>query len=110
MRRIFSAVVLAAFPIAAFAATVVPSNVVASASTYDGQNITLTGTVSNFETKKTAIGEYTRFNLCDTKCILVLDKTSQPHTDNTSVTVTGTFHASYKGPHKMWSDVLTIGY
>lgn len=110
MRPIFLAVVLAALPIAAFAATVAPSTVVASTSTYDGQSITLTGTVSNFETKETAIGEYTRFNLCDTKRILVLDKASQPPTDNTSVTVTGTFHASYKGPHKMWSDVLTIGF
>lgn len=110
MRRIFLAVVLAALPIAAVAATVAPSTVVASTSTYDGQSITLTGTVSNFETKKTAIGEYTKFDLCDTKCITVLDKTSQPHTNNASATVTGTFHASYKGPHKMWSDVLTIGF
>ena len=110
MHRFFLAVFLVALPIAAVAATLAPSVIVATPSSYDGHTLTVTGTVSEFKTKDTAMGDFTKFSLCDSKCILVVDKTSQPHADSTSATVTGTFHESYKGPKKQWTNVLTIGF
>jgi hypothetical protein len=110
MHRLFLAAMLAALPIAAVAATLAPSAIVANPSTYDGQNVTVAGTVSKFKTKQSAVGEFTRFELCDTKCILVVDKTAQAHTDGSSVTVSGTFHASYKGPKATMTNVVTVGF
>jgi hypothetical protein len=109
MRRFFLTALLAALPIAAVAATLVPSAIVASPSTYDGQTVTVSGTVSNFMSKSTAMGQFSAFQLCDSKCINVIDKTNQTHANGSTTTVTGTFHASFKAPHKTWSNALTIG-
>jgi hypothetical protein len=109
MSRIFLAAILAAFPIAVAAATLAPSAVVAGASTYNGQTVTVSGKVSNFQSKNTALGQFTAFQLCDAQCINVLDKTSQPHANDTMATVTGTFHSTFKAPHKTWTNTLTIG-
>jgi hypothetical protein len=111
MRRLFLFMILAGLPIvAAAAAPIVPSAIVANPSAYDGHTVTVAGSVTHFRTRDTAIGNFTMFNLCDSQCIVVVDKTSQPHTDNSAVTVTGLFHASFQGPKKMWSNVLTIGF
>lgn len=110
MGRLLLSVALAALPIVAAAATVPPSVIVANPSLYDGKGATVTGTVSNFKTRDTAIGNFTRFQLCDTQCITVMDKTMQPHSNGTTVTVSGTFHASFQGPKKTLTDVLTIGF
>jgi hypothetical protein len=97
-------------PIAVAAANLTPSIVLATPSTYDGKSIAVSGTVSDFTTRNTDLGNFTKFSLCDTKCITVLDKGQQSHADKSTVTVTGTFHASFKGPHKVWTDVLMIGF
>ena len=88
MRRFFLTALLAALPIVAAAATIVPSAIVASPSTYDGQTVTVSGTVSNFMSKSTAMGKFSDFQLCDSKCITVLDKTSQTHANGSTATVT----------------------
>ncbi|HVN69237.1 MAG TPA: hypothetical protein VMU38_06290 [Candidatus Binatia bacterium] len=109
MSRLFLAALLAVLPIAAVAATLAPSAIVATPSTYDGQTVTVAGTVQNFMSKDTAMGKFSGFQLCDSKCINVIDKTNQSHTNGSSATVTGTFHASFKAPHKTWSNALVIG-
>ncbi len=109
MRRFFLTALLAALPIAVAAATLAPSAILASPSTYDGQTVTVSGTVSNFMSKSTAMGQFSGFQLCDSKCINVIDKTNQTHANGSSATVTGTFHVSFKAPHKTWSNALTIG-
>lgn len=110
MHRYFLAVVLAALPIAvSAAATYAPSAVVANPTAVDGQTITVTGTVSNFKSQSTAMGQWSGFQLCDAKCIVVIDKTNQTHANGSSTTVTGVFHATFKGPHKTWTDALLIG-
>lgn len=110
MRRFLLSIVFAGLPIALAAATLTPSLIVANPSMYNGKGVTVSGTVSNFRTKDTAIGNFTRFSLCDTQCIIVIDKTMQSHGDNTAVTVSGTFHVSYQGPKKAMTNVLTIGF
>jgi hypothetical protein len=110
MYRFFLAALLAALPIAVAAyPTVAPSALVASPSTYDGQTLTVTGTVQNFMSKKTAMGQFSGYQLCDAKCINVIDKTNQQHSNGSTATVSGVFHASFKGPHKTWSNALLIG-
>jgi hypothetical protein len=110
MRRFLLSAVLAALPIAVAAATLAPSVIVANPSMYDGKSVTVSGTVSNFKTKDTAIGNFTRFSLCDTQCITVVDKTMASHAANSTATISGTFHASYQGPKKTWTNVLTVGF
>jgi hypothetical protein len=111
MHRFFLAAFFAAFPIAAVATTTLtPSTVVGTPATYDGQTIMVAGTVQNIKTRNTeATGQITVFELCDTKCIHVVDKTSQTRSDNSSATVSGTFHASFKTPTKTRKNVLIIG-
>ena len=109
MRRFFLAALLAALPVAAIAATLAPSAILANPSTYDGQSVTVAGTVSNFTSKSTAMGQFTVFQLCDSKCVNVLDKTNQTHANGSTATITGMFHVSFKAPHKTWSNVVTIG-
>ncbi|MGB6714962.1 MAG: hypothetical protein WBE30_15170 [Candidatus Cybelea sp.] len=104
------AALLAALPVAVAAyPTVAPSALIAGPSTYDGQTVTVTGTVQNFMSKTTAMGHFSGYQLCDTKCINVIDKTNQQHSNGTTATVTGMFHASFKAPHKTWSNALLIG-
>jgi hypothetical protein len=79
MRRFFVAVLLATLPIAAAAATLAPSAILANPSAYDGQTVTVAGTVSGVESKSTAMGAFTTYQLCDAKCISVIDKTKVSH-------------------------------
>ncbi|MFZ0031664.1 MAG: hypothetical protein WAK84_07320 [Candidatus Cybelea sp.] len=111
MHRFFLAALLAALPIAAVAmTTLTPSTVVGAPATYDGQTIMVAGTVQNIKTKNTeAMGQITVFELCDTKCIHVFDKTNQTRSSGSSATVTGMFHASFKTPTKTRKNVLIIG-
>jgi hypothetical protein len=110
MRRFFLAAVLAALPIAALAATLVPSALVGTPATYDNQTVTVAGTVADVRSHNTeALGQVTAFQLCDTKCINVFDKTNQSRTAGSSATVTGLFHATFKAPKKTWNNVLIIG-
>ena len=111
MHRYLTAFALAALPIAAIAATLVPSAIVASPSTYDGQTVTVSGTVSNYKThQSTAGGEVARFDLCDSKCVVVIDRTAQTHADNSTATVTGKFHASLQRPKTTLTNVITVGF
>jgi hypothetical protein len=110
MRRFFLAAVLAALPIAALAATLAPSALAGTPATYDNQTVTVAGTVQDVRSHNTeALGQVTAFQLCDTKCINVFDKTNQSRTAGSSATVTGQFHATFKAPKKTWNNVLIIG-
>lgn len=132
MRRFLLCAVLAALPIAAAAATLTPSLVLANPSMYDGRVITVSGTVKDFTTRNTDLGNFTKFSLCDANaspagvatarpapmqtpttgkaCITVIDKTKKPYDNKSAVTVNGTWRVSFKGPHKTWTNTLTIGF
>lgn len=109
MRSISAAAILAALiPAAALAAALAPSAVVANASTYDGKSVTVSGKVSNFQTSNTMMGTVAGFQLCDTKCVVVIDQTNHARSNGSTATVTGTFHTSYKGPHKTFTNAIII--
>ena len=109
MHRLFLAAILAAFPVVAGAATtMVPSTLANNPAMYDGQTVTVAGTVSDFHSRNTAMGQFSGFQLCDSRCIMVIDKTNQSRSNGSTATVTGVFHASFKGPKKTWTNALLI--
>lgn len=85
-----------------------PSAIVASPSTYDGKSVTVTGTVSNFQTSKTMMGSVAGYQLCDAQCVVVIDETNTTQTNGSSATVTGTFHATFKAPRKTFTNAVVI--
>jgi hypothetical protein len=109
MRRFLTAALLSALPVAALAAALAPSAVLAGASSYDGKTITVTGKVSNYQTSQTPMGPVAGFQLCDSKCVVVIDKTNQSHGNGSMATVTGTFHVTFKGPRKTFNNAVVIG-
>jgi hypothetical protein len=110
MSRILFAAALSLAPaIAAAAGALAPSTIVASPSAYDGKSVTVTGKVSNFQVSQTPMGAVAGFQLCDFKCVVVIDKTDQSRSNGASATVTGTFHVTFKGPRKTFNNAIVIG-
>ena len=110
MRRVCLTAIFGVLPAIALAAALGPSTIVASPSTYDGKTVTVTGKVSNFQTSKTMMGTVAGFQLCDSKCVVVIDKTNQSRTNGSSATVTGTFHVSFSGPKKTFKNAVVVGH
>jgi len=109
MKRLILALTLAAAPALALAAALVPSTIVANPAAYDGKSVTVTGKVGSFQTSSTPMGPVAGFQLCDAKCVVVIDKTNAARTDGSTATVTGTFHATFKGPRKTFTNAVVIG-
>jgi len=93
---------------AAFAAGLAPSAIVAKASSYDGKSVTVTGKVANFQTSQTLRGTVAGYQLCDTKCVVVIDETNHAQTNGSQATVTGTFHVTFSGPRKTFNNAVVI--
>jgi hypothetical protein len=109
MRRTMLAAFLSAAPVLALAAgALAPSAIVANPATYDGKSVTVTGKVSNFQTSSTPMGQVAGFQLCDSKCIVVIDKTNKSHSNGSTATVSGTFHVTFKGPRKTFNNAIVI--
>ena len=108
MRGFVFAIVLAALPAIALAATLMPSTLVANPSSYDGKTVTVEGTVSNFQTSSTLMGKVAGFQLCDSKCIVVVDKTAATRSNGATATVTGVFHTSFSGPKRTFKNAVVI--
>ena len=109
MRRVILAALLSSAPaLAAAAGALAPSAIVANPSMYDGKSITVAGKVSNFQTSSTPMGQVAGFQLCDSKCVVVIDKTNQTHSNGATATVTGTFHVTFKGPRKTFNNAVVV--
>jgi hypothetical protein len=91
------------------AGAVSPSAIVANPSSYDGKTVTVTGKISSFQTSSTPMGQVAGFQLCDSKCVVVIDKTNQSRSNGATATITGTFHATFKGPRKTFTNAVVIG-
>ncbi len=96
----------AALPAAA--ADLAPSTLVASPSTYEGKAVSVAGTVAKYQTSKTLMGMVAAYQLCDTKCIVVIDETNTAHKDGDKVTVSGTFQTTFKGRQRSFKNVVVI--
>jgi hypothetical protein len=99
----------AAAPVApAFAADLTPSAILASPATYEAKDVSVAGTVAKYQTTKTMMGTVAAFQLCDEKCIVVIDETATAHKDGDKVTVAGTFQSSFKGPKRSFKNVVVV--
>ena len=105
-----SAAFVLAFGIAlpALASGTTPSKILANPSSFQGKAVTVTGKVSHFQTSKTMIGTVAAFQLCDTKCVVVIDETNGSHHDGEQATVSGTFQTKFKGPRRSFSNAVVI--
>lgn len=90
------------------AQSVAPSALSADPSTYDGQDITVSGTVKNPGTRQTRRGTATTYQLCDNACINVVQFAGTAVTDGSSVTVAGHFRATF-GRQNAMTNVLIVG-
>jgi hypothetical protein len=108
VKRSLLTLILTALPALAAAAALAPSAIVANASSYDGKSVTVTGKVTNFQTSSTPMGTVAGFQLCDAKCVVVIDKTDQSRSNGAMATVSGTFHVTFKGPRKTFSNAIVI--
>ncbi len=109
MRRLALTVLLVIAPVVAAAAALSPSALVAGASSYDGKSVTVAGKVTNFRTSSTMMGTVAGFQLCDSKCVVVIDQTNHARSNGSTATVTGTFHVTFKGPRKTFTNAVVIG-
>lgn len=78
-----------------------PDAVIAGATTYDGQLITVSGTAKNVQTRTTPRGTFSHYDLCSTQCVHVMDRSGNAVTEGSNVTVSGTFHAQLQRPGGM---------
>lgn len=100
---------LVAVPALALAAdALTPSTIVGSPSTYEGKTVTVKGTVSNFQTANSPMGTVSFFQLCDPKCVVVIDSTKPTYKNGDQETATGMFHSTFKGPRRTFSNVVLV--
>lgn len=94
--------------IAAVAAAMAPSALLATPSSYDGKAVTVSGKVSHYQTTNTMRGKVAAFQLCDSKCVLVIDTKNTAHSDGDSVTVSGTYYVKFNGPQRSFDNCILI--
>lgn len=90
------------------AQTVAPSALSADPSTYDGQDVTVSGTVKNPGTRQTRRGTATTYQLCDNACINVVQFGGTGVADGSKLTVAGRFRATF-GRQTAITNVLIVG-
>ncbi|HZT11845.1 MAG TPA: efflux RND transporter permease subunit [Candidatus Baltobacteraceae bacterium] len=103
-----TALLLAAIALPALAETLTPSKLLENPAAYEGKSVTVAGTVSHLQVSKTLFRKVTGFQLCDEKCIVVIDQTNAARHDGESATVSGTFQESFKGPKRTFKNVVLI--
>ena len=110
MVRSFSAlaVFLGLSSIAALAAALAPSTILADAASYDGKAVTVAGKVQNYQHTHTMMGTVAGYQLCDTKCVVVVDEKNATHQNGDTVTVSGTFHVTFKAPKRSFNNAVVI--
>ena len=90
------------------AASLTPSAILENPASYEGKDVTVTGTVSNLQVTKTLFRKVTGFQLCDTKCIVVIDQTNGARKNGEAATVSGTFQTEFKGPKRTFKNVVLV--
>jgi hypothetical protein len=92
----------------AAAADLTPSAILANPSSFDGKSVSVAGSVAKYQTSKTLMGTVAAFQLCDAKCVVVIDETNTAHKDGDTITVAGTFQTAFKGPRRSFKNVVLI--
>jgi hypothetical protein len=90
------------------AQSVAPSALAASPSTYDGQDVSVSGTAKDPTARQMRRGTATVYQLCDNSCITVLQFGTANVSDGAQTSVTGRFHAAFGRLFRM-TNVLVVG-
>jgi hypothetical protein len=88
--------------------SVAPSAVAGNPSSYDEQDITVSGTAKNPVTRHMRRGAATTYQICDTACVNVIQFGEASIADGSQQTVTGRFHTTF-GRRRHLTDVLVVG-
>jgi cytochrome c-type biogenesis protein CcmE len=104
----FASFVLAGGIALADAAPLAPSAVVSSASTYDKQTITVSGTVKGVTTENGPRGQMVRYQVCDSQCVNVVQFQGSAPAEGSTQTVTGHFRASVNRGHFQATNVIMV--
>ena len=108
MRYLLLAAVASTVACAHTSQSVAPSALAANPSNYDGQSVTVSGTVKNPTARETRRGTATAYQLCDNACINVIEFDNTNVSDGSQVTVSGRFRASF-GRQQTMTNVLLVG-
>ena len=92
----------------AVASTMTPSQVAANASSLDGKTVAVSGKVAKFQRSSTLIGTFSAYQLCDSKCVIVIDQKNGTKVNGQIATATGTFHVQYNAPRRSFKNVVMI--
>lgn len=87
---------------------VAPSALAANPADYDGQSVTVSGTVKNPTAMQMRRGTATTYQLCDNACITVIAFGDTNVSDGSQATASGRFRASF-GRKQMMTNVLIVG-
>jgi len=88
--------------------SVAPSALASDPSSYDDQDVTVSGTVKNPTTREMRRGTATTYQLCDNSCINVIQFGDTNVSNGGSVTVSGRFRATF-GRRMVMNNVLVVG-
>lgn len=99
---------MAALTACAHPSAIAPSALAAKSSTYDKQDVTVTGTVKNPTAHQFRRGAATTYQLCDSTCVNVLQFGTANVSDGDQQTVSGRFFHVF-GRRFHMQDVIVVG-
>ncbi len=85
-----------------------PSTLIASPSTYEEKPVTATGKVAKYQLASTLRGTIAFYQLCDTRCVVVIDESKPSYANGQQRTVSGTFHTQFKGPKRTFNNAIIV--
>ena len=91
------------------AQSISPDTILAAPTQYDGQSVTVTGTAKTVTTRQMRNRSMTRYDLCATSCIHVIDFTGATITEGAATTATGTFRAHVERGTFSVDNTLLVG-
>jgi len=84
-----------------------PSTVLANPDDYDNRSIRVVGTVSDYKSRTAPRGKIAMFQICDSACLNVIDRSGAAQEGQ--VTVTGTFHRNMSTRRGTRSNIIVVG-
>lgn len=108
LRFLQTALIAGVCSAAALAADLTPSDILANPASFSGKEVSVAGKVTNFQTSKTIMGTVAGFQLCDAKCIVVIDERNTARSDGQTATVSGTFYETFKTRKRSFKDAVVI--
>jgi hypothetical protein len=88
---------------------ITPSSLSSNSARYDGQDITVSGTVKNPTARQMRRGTATMYQLCDSVCVNVFQFGAANVSDGDQQTVRGRYHVAFGRRRFHMHDVIVVG-